>query len=87
MISEQHKVKYHYAPISSVESPLFLSLFISSNTFVYAISTHQFNQIIELGHIEIDNSRSTFSISNHYSYLIETYLLNQKSLKRLILLF
>ena len=82
MISEQHKVKYHYAPISSVESPLFLSLFISSNTFIYSISTHQFNQIIELGHIEIDNSRSTFSISNHYSYLIETYLLNQKKFEK-----
>lgn len=82
MISEQHKIKYHYVTISLVESPLFLSLFISSNTFIFAVSNQQFNQIIELGHIEIDNSRSTFSISNHYTYLIEAYLLNKKKFEK-----
>ncbi len=82
MTSEQHKIKYHCAIISKVESPLFLSLFISSNTFIFAISTQQFNQIIELGHIEIENSRSTSSISNHYLYLIESYLLNQKKFEK-----
>jgi hypothetical protein len=79
MLKDAYHEKYYYSEKPGAADGLFLSVFISADSFVYAISTHQFSNVVELCHVEL--SQSVFSkdaVHDKITFLVQHYGLNQK---------
>ncbi|WP_317896890.1 DUF3822 family protein [Aurantibacillus circumpalustris] len=80
--------KYYHSEKAVKNEPLCLSMFISVNSFEYAISTNNFKNVLELCHVEITHlANSSFDLTERISFLINNYLLHQKKFEKVNVCF
>lgn len=64
--------------------PLFLSVLVTPNSFMYAISTNNFKNVVELCHVELVHLTNTvFNLTEKVSFLIHNYLLPRKKYEKI----
>ncbi|PBQ34484.1 hypothetical protein CNR22_22780 [Sphingobacteriaceae bacterium] len=83
MTSEAYITKHYYSEKPANGEVLSLSILIGPASFVYAISTQNFKNVIELCHVEITHlANTTFDLTDKISFLVNNYLLHQKKFER-----
>jgi hypothetical protein len=88
MASEAYITKYFYSEKTLSTEALCLSMQIASGSFMYAISTHNFKNVVELCHVEIPHtSNSTFDLTERLSFLVHNYQLHQKKFEKVNIAF
>lgn len=86
MFGEYYKEKLVLKDKTTVQEVTALSLFISHNSFLFAVSANNFKNIIHLGHLEIDtNAGSNQSFSEKIVSLLNNYQLAQKKFEKVII--
>lgn len=77
-----------YSQKTAVNEPLGLSMVLSPSSFMYAISTTGFRNVVELCHVEITHhANSAFNITDKLSFLVNNYLLHQKKFDKVNIAF
>jgi len=88
MTSEAYITRKYYSEKPPVSEALGLSLIVTPGSFMYAISTHGFKNIIELCHVEITHpANSAFDLTEKVSFLVNNYLLHQKKFEKVNVCF
>ena len=88
MTTEAYITKYYYSEKPVKTEPISLSLVTSANSFMYAISTSSFKNVIELCHVEITHlANSSFDLTERISFLVNNYLLPQKKFEKVNISF
>ena len=84
MLKEAYNERFYYQEKVLVTEPLFLSLFLSNESFIYAISTHQYKTIIELCHVDWGHSHFPKGqpLNDKIAFLVQNYGLNQKKFEK-----
>ena len=88
MTSEAYITKQYYSEKPVKTEPICLSVLVSPASFMYAISTNNFKNVIELCHVEITHlTNSVFDLTEKISFLINNYLLQQKKFEKINVCF
>lgn len=88
MTSEAYITRNYYSEKPSGAEALSLSLVVAPGSFMYAISTNNFKNIVELCHVEITHlANSAFDITDKISFLVNNYLLHQKKFEKVNVCF
>jgi hypothetical protein len=83
MLGEAYKTIFYYGEQINNAETACLSLFISQNSFMYAVSESNFISVSELGHFEfISSGNSVNNISDQVILLVQNQLLHQKKFKK-----
>jgi hypothetical protein len=88
MLSETYIVKQFYSEKSNEAGSFYLSLILSSHSFMYAISTQNYKIIVELCHVEI--AQSSFSVEQdieRIEVLINNYGLRHQKFEKVDVAF
>lgn len=86
MLKDAYNEKYYYSEKPGAGEALFLSVFISVDTFCYAISTQQFTTVLELCHVDLTQSAfSKDGLQDELSFLVQHYGLNQKRFEKTLI--
>lgn len=85
---EAYITRQFYSQKPAANEPLGLSLMVSASSFMYAISTNHFRNVVELCHVEITHhSNTAFNITDKLSFLVNNYLLHQKKFEKVNIAF
>jgi hypothetical protein len=83
MTGQAYITKYYYSGKDVKAEPLFLSVQVGPSSFMYAISTHSFKNVIELCHVEITRlANSTFDLVEKISFLVNNYRLASRKFEK-----
>ncbi len=83
MVEEAYQVKYFVTEKVGINEALYLSVFISTNNFQYAIFTNENNVLVECADIELkQNQASVNNPIDIIKLLIQNYFLNQKKFEK-----
>jgi hypothetical protein len=86
--NEAYTTRYYYSEKPGTGEQLALSLYISSNAFMYTLSTGNFKTVVELCHVEmIHPANSPFDLTDKVSFLVNNYLLHQKKFEKVNVAF
>ncbi|MDI1353573.1 MAG: DUF3822 family protein [bacterium] len=88
MSSEAFLTKQFYSQLPANQEVLSLSMIIGPNSFMYAISTNEFSNIVELCHVEITHmAHDVYDSTQTISHLINNYRLSQKKFSKVLVTF
>lgn len=86
MLSEYYKEELILRDKTGVKDADALSVFISHNSFIFAVSANNFTNIIQIGHIQLTNAPGSIqSFSEKIVFLLNNYQLAQKKFKKVII--
>lgn len=86
MLNESYKEKYYYSEKTKPSEPVFLSMLVGENSFMYAISTNHFKTIVELCHVElVPSGFSKEQLGDRLHFLVQHYGLNQKHFEKIVI--
>lgn len=86
MLGEYYKEKLVLKDKNAAHIATALSVFISHNSFVFAVSANNFKNIMQVGHVEINNTAGlNQSLSEKIVFLLNNYQLAQKKFEKVII--
>lgn len=87
MAAEAYSTKYHHTEKQADNAQLFLSMLVAPHALMFAVSTQNFRNVIELCHVELQHNNSPFDITSTVSLLVNDYLLHRKKFEKVNISF
>jgi hypothetical protein len=88
MTSEAYITKQYYSEKIPKTEPVCLSMLVGHHSFMYAVSTDNFKNIVELCHVEITRFiNPADDLTDKISFLVHNYLLHQKKFEKVNIAF
>ncbi|MBA3680698.1 MAG: DUF3822 family protein [Bacteroidetes bacterium] len=85
MLGEYYKEKQVLTNKAVVGDAISLSLFISQSSFMFAVSSNNFKNVIQIGHVTINNTLGTAqTFGEKIVFLLNNYQLAQKKFEKVI---
>ncbi len=83
MLGEYYKEKQVLINKAIAGNATSLSLFISQNSFMFAVSSNNFKNLIQVGHVTINNTPgSAQGFGEKIVFLLNNYQLAQKKIRK-----
>lgn len=83
MVKEAYKIKYFFSETTAKNDLLYLSIFVSSNTFQYAIFTNEFKNVVALQDVAFNEDKlAEYDAIEMIALLCNNSLLNQKKFEK-----
>ncbi|MES2678320.1 MAG: DUF3822 family protein [Bacteroidota bacterium] len=88
MLKEAYITKQFYSEQPFPAGPYCLSMHISDSSFMYAISTSNFQTIVELLHVQFGNAANTAAqLKEQVAFLVQNYFLQRKKFEKVHIAF
>lgn len=83
MLSNAYISKYYHSTDVKGDQALCLSMVISHNSFVYAISVNNFKSVVEICHVQFTEAQHVMGFKERISFLIQNYFLDRKKFEKI----
>ena len=86
LLNDAYITHFFHGKNERPDEPLCLSMFIGSSTFMYSISLQSSNRVIELCHVELNNSFDVKqTLKDRVSFLIQNHLLHRQKFEKVFI--